>query len=607
MAASLARLIVLVLALVPGLAAAGLLDALDGGGEPRREFLPPDQAFVFDHDVDADGKLALHWRIAPDYYLYRDKFKLEALTPGSTISMPALPPGETKDDPEFGPVQIYREDIAFDAPVGYAAGPTEIRVSWQGCAEDGICYPPIKKVLSLVAPAAAAAAPAMPATPAVAAADLSETDTIAADLAGHGLTGVVASFLGFGLLLALTPCVFPMIPILSGIIVGSRERIGSLRGFVLSAVYVLAMAGTYAVAGLAAGLFGRNLQAAFQHPAVLIGTAALFVALALSMFGFFALQLPPAWQTRLERSSRAGHGGSLPGVALMGGLSALIVGPCVAPPLAGALIYLARQGDPMTGGLALFALGLGMGVPLLVVGASAGRLLPRAGQWLERIKYAFGVISLGMAIWFLSRLLPPPLTLALWAMLLIGAAMFLGALEPLHDAATGWQRLWKSVGLAFLCYGAVLIVGAAAGADDVFRPLAPLTAASDPRPVEREQAFTSVKDVPALEQALAAAEAAGKPALLDFYADWCIECKHLERNTFADPEVRTALASFALLRADVTANDAADRALLARFELFGPPAVLLFDDARRELRPHRLIGYAGPADFLGRLRRAYGE
>lgn len=607
MAAPLARLIVLAFALLPGLAAAGLLDALDGGGTPRRQFLPPEQAFVFDHDVGPDGRLALHWTIAPDYYLYRDKFKFEALSPGATVAAPALPTGETKDDPEFGPVQIYRQEIALAAPVGYAAaGPTEIRVTWQGCAEDGICYPPIKKTLSLVAPAAAAAGQAPPVT-ASAPAVLSEADTIAAELAGNGLGGTVASFLGFGLLLALTPCVFPMIPILSGIIVGSRERIGSLRGFVLSLVYVLAMAGTYAVAGLAAGLFGRNLQAAFQHPAVLIGTAALFIVLALSMFGFFSLQLPSAWQTRLERSSRVGHGGSLPGVALMGGLSALIVGPCIAPPLAGALVYLARQGDPVTGGLALFALGLGMGVPLLVVGASAGRLLPRAGQWLERVKYAFGVVSLGMAVWFLSRLLPPPLTLALWAMLLIGSAMFLGALEPLHDAATGWQRLWKSVGLAFLCYGAVLIVGAAAGADDVFRPLAPLTSVSESRPVAGERAFTPVKGVAGFDRALAAAGAAGRPVLLDFYADWCVECKHLERDTFAHPEVQSALASFALLRADVTANDAADQALLARFELFGPPAVLLFDAAGRELRPQRLIGYAGPADFLDLLHRAYAE
>ena len=606
MAASLARLVLLTVACASGPAAAGLLDALDGGAStPRREFLPPDQAFQFDHEVGPNGRLTLHWTIAPDYYLYRDKFKLEAVTPGSAVTAPTLPAGETKDDPEFGPVQIYRGDIAFDAAVSYAeTGNTEVRVTWQGCAEDGICYPPIKKTLALVPDAAGAPTGAAP--PAAAPA-LSEADAIAADLAGSGRATTVLSFFGFGLLLALTPCVFPMIPILSGIIVGSRERIGSLRGVVLSGVYVFAMAATYAVAGLAAGLFGQNLQAAFQHPAVLVGTAALFVALALSMFGFFELQLPAAWQTRLARTGRVGHGGNLPGVALMGSLSALIVGPCVAPPLAGALVYLAREGDPLTGGLALFALGLGMGVPLLAVGASAGRVLPRAGQWLERVKYAFGVISLGMAIWFLSRLLPPPLILGLWAMLLIGSAMFLGALEPLRDAATGWQRLWKSVGLACLLYGAVLIVGAGAGADDVFRPLAPLTAAAGSRGVQSEQVFTSVKGLPALEQQLAASAAAGRPVLLDFYADWCVECKHLEKDTFGHPEVRAALASFSLLRADVTANDAADQALLARFELFGPPAVLLFDATQRELRAHRLIGYAGPDDFLGRLREAYPQ
>ena len=614
MAARLAQLILaLALPLVAGLAPAGLLDTLDGGRSARRQFLPADQAFVLSHEIVTDGRLPLAWDIAPGYYLYRGKFKVEALSPGVSIDLPALPVGDSMDDPEFGPVQIYRNAIAFAAPLSFAEGTdsADIRVTYQGCAEDAICYPPVNKTLHLLR-TVAAASPTVPASPATMpggsapdAGDLSDADAIAAELAGDSLLAVTASFLGFGLLLALTPCVFPMIPILSGIIVGSRERLGSLRGFVLSVVYVLAMAATYAVAGLAAGLFGQNLQAAFQHPAALIGTSLLFIALALSMFGFYSLQLPSAWQTRLERSSRVGHGGTLAGVAVMGSLSALIVGPCVAPPLAGALVYLARQGDPVTGGVALFALGLGMGVPLLVVGASAGRMLPRAGQWLERIKYVFGVVSLGMAIWFLGRLLPPPLTLALWAMLLIGSAIFLGALEPLHDAATGWQRLWKSVGLALLCYGAVLIVGASAGADDVFRPLAPLTADNTAQGIQREQAFTSIKGLPALQQQLASAEGRGKPVLLDFYADWCVECRHLERETFRNPEVRAVLENFVLLRADVTANDEVDQALLAHFELFGPPAVLMFGDDRAERRAHRLIGFAAPDEFLGLLRAAF--
>jgi thiol:disulfide interchange protein DsbD len=601
MAARVARLILCWLLLPWSVAQAGLLDDLGGGG-PRRSFLPPDEAFEFTHDAAADGRVTLQWRIAPGYYLYRDKFVVEALSPGAEVGALDLPAGETKDDPEFGRVQIFRGELALAPPLTLpATGTAEFRVSYQGCAEDGICYPPIRKTLTL----AGAPGPGPAATTGAAPAALSESDEIAASLGRDGLAAVLASFFGFGLLLALTPCVFPMIPILSGIIVGQHERVGALRGLVLSGTYVVAMAATYALAGLAAGLFGQNLQAAFQHPAVLVGTSLVFVALALSMFGFFHLQLPAAWQTRLERHSRAGHGKGLVGVALMGSLSALVVGPCVAPPLAGALVYLARQGDPLVGGLALFVLGLGMGTPLLAVGASAGRLLPRAGQWLEAVKHVFGVVALGMAIWFLSRLLPAPLVLLLWAMLFIGSAIFLGALEPLRDAASGWQRLWKSLGLGLLCYGAVLIVGAAAGADDVFRPLAPLAGRSVSSGDTGERAFTPVKGLAGFEEALASARAAGRPTLLDFYADWCVECKHLERDTFGDPAVRAALDGFQLLRADVTANDAADQALLRHFELFGPPAVLLFDRAATELRAQRLVGYAGPRDFLARLAEAY--
>jgi len=579
------------------------LDQLSSGARlPVREFLPPDQAFRLTHEVSPTG-LALNFEIAPDYYLYRDRLKVEALTPDVQIGELVRPPSEPKDDPEFGRVEIYRDQVTIQVPVA-APSAARIRVTYQGCADDGICYPPIKKEISLApqrAPvsAAAAAVTAPPVSPGTTA-----TDRLAADLAQRGLLGVVFWFFVAGLALAFTPCVFPMVPILSGIIVGQRQPITAPRSFLLAAIYVLAMAGTYALVGLAAGLFGRNLQAAFQHPAVLVGFSLMFVALALSMFGFFSLQVPTFIQRRVEASSRRQTGGSLVGVAVMGVLSALIVGPCVAPPLAAALLYLSHQGSPLVGGTALFALGLGMGAPLLVLGASAGRLLPRAGAWMETVKQAFGVVFLALAVWFLERLLPPSATLALWAALLIGAAIYLRALEPLGDVATGWQRFWKGIGLVMLCYGVVLIVGAAAGADNPLRPLAPLAGAS--AQAAPRTFFQPVKGVVQFEQAIAAARAAGKPMVVDFYADWCVECKRLERNTFADPAIQRHLADFVLLRADLTAADDLDTELLRRFELQGPPAVLFFDGQGTELHNYRLIGYLGPAEFGELLGSAYG-
>lgn len=593
-------------------AAEGVLNALDRlvqrpGASAPREFLEPDRAFVFTHDQDASGEWVLTWEIAPEYYLYRDKFVFEALTSGLSLGQPVLPASETKDDPEFGRVEIYHEHLEIRLPLRARPATTEpvkIRVTYQGCAELGICYPPIKKEVSFI-PAAASAVGAGALPPAAAATTVGQGQ-IAQTLATRSLPAVLASFFVFGLLLAFTPCVFPMIPILSGIIVGQRQPVGTRRNLLLSIVYVVAMAAAYAVAGLIAGLFGRNLQASFQQPLVLIAFSGLFVALAMSMFGFYELQLPVRWQTRLDRLSRSQHGGSLLGVAVMGVLSAVIVGPCVAPPLAGALVYLSHQGSPAVGGAALFALGLGMGTPLLLIGASAGRLLPRAGAWMELVKRAFGVVFLGVAIWFLERLLPGPAVLALWAVLAIASAIYLGALEPLAGAASGWQRFWKGIGLALLCYGVVLIVGAAAGADDPLQPLRPLAAA------ERQTStpaltFASVKGLTGFERALAAAQAAGKPVMLDFYADWCIECKHLERQTFTDPSVRTLLANAVLLRADVTANDVDDQALLRRFELLGPPAVLMFGADGQELRAQRLQGFLGPREFYALVSTAYAE
>ncbi len=585
-------------------AEAGVLDRLErlgaAPGPGQREFLPPDQAFRLSERVTAAGELAIAIDIEPGYYIYRDKFAVSAVTPGLTLGAPALPPSESKDDPEFGVVEIYRDRAEFVVPVTArpAGALAETEVRYQGCAEDGICYPPIRKTVGFTF---TAGTPAPASAPPTGASGLSASDRIAQQLGERSLAATLATFLGLGLLLSLTPCVFPMVPILSGIIVGQAQPVTAARGLALSTTYVVAMALTYTLAGIAAGLAGKNLQAAFQQPAVIVAFAAVFVALALSMFGFYELQLPAALQSRLDGLSRRQRSGSYPGVAVMGVLSAIIVGPCVAPPLAGALAYIGQTGSPVTGGAALFALGLGMGAPLLALGASAGALLPRAGAWMDRVKQVFGVIFLGVAIWFLERVIAPAATLMLWAALALGAAVFLGALTRLAERAPAAARLAQALGVLLLVYGAALVVGAAAGARDPLRPLAPLVAGGAPA-ASNAVPFTAVKSAADVERHLAAADARGQAVMLDVYADWCIECKHLERETFTAPAVRTRLADMLLLRADVTANDAADRALLARYELFGPPAVLFFRDGA-EQRANRLVGFADAEDFGGLLDR----
>ncbi|MGR8918641.1 MAG: protein-disulfide reductase DsbD, partial [Gammaproteobacteria bacterium] len=430
-------LIAVALLLAAAAAGAGVFDELEQLGKParlgsQREFLPPDEAFRLSEAVGADGRLELSWDIAPGYYLYRDKLRVTAHTTGVALGAPALPPGEWEEDPEFGRVEIYYDGVTMYVPVESEppAGLLEAEVRYQGCAKDGICYPPIKKTVGFDLAAAAADTPA--AVPAAATAPRaigeSDTDRITRLLGERSLALTMVTFLGLGLLLSFTPCVLPMVPILSGIIVGQRQPVSTARALLLSTVYVLAMAATYTAAGVVAGVAGHNLQAAFQHPAVIASFAAVFVALALSMFGFYELALPAALQARLDRLSRSQRSGTLSGVAAMGVLSAVIVGPCVAPPLAGALAYIGQTGSPVVGAAALFALGLGMGLPLIAIGASAGTLLPRAGAWMERVKQFFGVVFLGVAVWFLERILPAPLTLALWAALAIGCAVFLGAL-----------------------------------------------------------------------------------------------------------------------------------------------------------------------------------
>jgi thiol:disulfide interchange protein DsbD len=393
-----------------------------------------------------------------------------------------------------------------------------------------------------------------------------------------------------------------MIPILSSIIVGHGEKITARRGFILSLVYVIAMALTYTVAGVFAGLFGENLQAAFQNAWILSAFAAVFVLLSLSMFGFYDLQMPAFIQSKLTDVSNRQKGGSLTGVAVMGFLSALIVGPCVAAPLAGALIYIGQTGDAVLGGLALFALSLGMGAPLIAIGTGAGKLLPTVGPWMDKIKAVFGVMLLAVAIWMLERILPGQVTLVLWAMLLILSSVYLRALDGLAVEATGWSRLWKGMGVMSLVYGVLLLIGAASGAKDPLQPLQNVFAAQSSGTAlhgqHAELPFKPIKTVDDLDSQLAAAARQGSPVMVDFYADWCTSCKEMEKYTFARPEVQQALAGMLLLQADVTANDDADKALLKRFKLIGPPSILFFDASGKERKELSLVGYKPADEFV---------
>ena len=579
------------------------------------DFLEPDQAYRFDATVEAPDRLRLVWSIADGTYLYQEKLRVNLEdADGVALGTYDLPPPEIKKhsirpDGTIGDVAVYHEGIDLQIPlVRTRIEPTTIKlkVGYQGCAERGICYPPITKRVSLDLPAASGTAVAAelpkptPKAPSVQRA--SEQDQIADALMRGNAWLVVATFFGFGLLLSLTPCVFPMIPILSGIIAGHGASITTRRAFVLSLVYVLAMALTYTLAGVLAGLFGANLQAWFQNPWILGSFALVFVLLALSMFGFYDLQLPSALQSRLSDISNRQQGGSLIGVAIMGLLSALIVGPCVAPPLAGALIYIGQTGDALLGGVALFALSMGMGAPLIALGTSAGRLLPRAGAWMEAVKAVFGVLLLAVAIVLLERILPPAIAMLLWGLLLVCSAVYMGALQSLPPDAGGWRRLWKGLGFTLLVYGSLMLIGAAAGGKDTVQPLRGLGFGNGG--TEAHLSLRTLKTVEDLDREVRAAVAAGKPVMLDFYADWCVSCKEMERYTFSDPKVIAALSGFVLLQADVTANDAQDQALMqGRFGIPGPPAILFFGSDGEERRELRVVGFMPAAQFTDQVKR----
>ena len=615
---------------------------IDASGED--EFLDPDVAFVLSAAA-GPGTVEARWDIAEGYYLYRDKFRFQAADgSGVTLGEAGFPKGKVKDDEYFGRMEVYYGSVAALVPVSRAdragpaagGGPVDVDVTYQGCAEAGLCYPPITKTVSLFLPAARAdtgtdaapgapdlaalgmeggirEAPGVPGLPGLGAgeaapAEMPEQDRIAEALVSGNRWLVVLSLFGAGLLLTFTPCVLPMVPILSGIIVGQQKADGrngvtTRRAFMLSLAYVLAMAFTYAVAGVVTGLFGANLAAAFQAPWIVSGFALVFVLLALSMFGFYDLQIPASWQAKLAALSHRQQSGTYIGVGAMGALSALIVGPCVAAPLAGVLIYIGRTGDPVLGGIALFALGMGMGVPLIVAGVSAGKLLPRAGAWMNAVKAVFGVMLLAVAIYLLERVAPEPVTLLMWAALFIVCSIYMGALDSLTAESGGWRRLWKGAGLVVLVYGVLVLVGAAGGQGDLLRPLKGIGPAAG-EGARHDLEFRQVKGVDGLNAELLPAAARGRVVMLDYYADWCVSCKEMERFTFSDSAVRAALSGVLLLQTDVTANDALDKALLAEFGLFGPPAILFFGPDGRERRDLRVVGFMNAGAFRRVVERA---
>lgn len=567
-----------------------------GFGTQRREFLPPEEAFALTVEGTGGERATARWDIAKGYYLYRDKFRFQLAHPGVTLGAVKLPDGVFKEDPEFGRVEVYTQPLQVEIPFeGLRPGAQglALTLAYQGCAEDGICYPPIEKhvALELVGSEASAGGELGSSVP------LPEQDRLARQIEHGAVSWTLATFFGLGILLAFTPCVFPMVPILSGLIAGQGQQITARKALGLSTVFVLTMAATYAGMGVVAGLFGQNLQATFQNPWVLTAFAALFVTLALGMFGFFRIELPERWRAQLSAASHRHVGGTVHGVAAMGLFSALIVGPCVAPPLAGALIYIGKSGDAVLGGAALFALGLGMGLPLLAVGASAGKLLPRVGPWMQTVQAVFGVILLGVAIWLLERILPAALTVLLWGLLLTASAIWLGAFDRLGPVRRFGARAARLGGLTLLPYGAVLMIGAAAGTTDPLRPVI----ATAPSAAHQEIAFAPAKGLTGLERQLREARAHSKPVMLDLYADWCVECKQLERETFTDRSVQGLLSRMALVKADVTANDEADKELLKALGVFGPPALLFYDPEGEERRAHRLVGFIGAREFREHL------
>jgi len=596
------------------------------------DFLPPEQAFRFSASAQGSERVRLDWVIAPGYYLYRDRIKATGEAGGSTVGPPEFPEGQIKTDEYFGKQVVYHNELVATLPVKRSGGgklDVSLNITYQGCAEAGLCYPPITRTLLVQLPsasgggaagsggsAAAGAAQAGAAPGTQTGAYVSEQDRLVRLLKSGSMLAVLLQFFVGGLLLAFTPCVLPMVPILSGLIVGQGKSVTTSRAFLLSLTYVLGMAVTYTIAGAVFAAAGKQVQAVFQQPWILMLFAALFVAMALSMFGVYALQMPGFIQTRIAQLSNRQRGGSFGGVAVMGMLSALIVTTCVGPVLVAALIVIGQTGNVLRGAAALFAMSLGMGAPLLVVGSSAGRWMPRAGAWMDSVKRLFGALMLALAAWMLGRVVPARWTLLLFAIPSIAAAIVLWGFVPVAHARRairaggdhgGHRRpagaspaLWltRSAAVLVALYAVALLLGAERGAEDPLQPLARRTAAAE------APAFTSIASVADLQREVRAAAAAHQAIMLDFYADWCTSCQEMQRYTFTDPGVRAALKSVRLLRADVTANSADDQALLHEFQIYGPPTIAIYDAHGHEHQEYRVVGYMKAPEFAALLHQA---
>ncbi|MBC8210665.1 MAG: protein-disulfide reductase DsbD [Gammaproteobacteria bacterium] len=601
------------------------------------EIPDPDKAFQLHATIDKNNIIQSEIQIYKHTYLYKNKMKLELIDgKGHTLGPISLPKGDEKNDEFFGLMEVYHDyfklPIALISEAG-ASNQLTVAYHYQGCVEDKICYPPITKYLNIdlaarsitiiderptgLTPAGASTNVSAIASPSTAEQPMAtalqsenEQDRFAGIIANESLFIIIGSFFIAGLLLTFTPCVFPMIPILSGIIAGQGDKITTRKAFTLSLVYVLAMAFTYAVAGAIVGRFGAefNIQVWFQDPVILSIFAAIFVLLSLSMFGFYDLQMPSFVQSRLTEFSNKQKGGDLVGVGIMGLLSALIVGPCITAPLVGALVFISQTQDWQLGGLALFALGLGMGTPLLLIGTTAGKLLPRAGTWMDSVKAVFGVALIAVAIWLLERILPTSITMLLMATLIIVSAIYMGALDSLSEKTSGWRKLWKGIGLVMLMYGIFYLYGVAAGSKDLIQPLKGLTSsmiASGQSATAAHVSFQQIKGEAGLKQALAAAK--GSPVMLDFYADWCISCKEMEKYAFTHPDVLAALKGFSTLQTDVTANDKSDQLFMKSLGIYGPPAILFFDKNGNEIKGSRVVGEMSGDQFAAHIIKYAGQ